>query len=150
MCSVPHHIRTKRSFSKTMRARSNDVDGALRGNRLLICDRDRKWSASVERFLAAADVRLIRTPFLAPNCNAYAERFVRSIREECLSRVIPLGERHFRRTLADFVAHYHGERNHQGLGNELIDRPPRQRAGGPVRPRQRGGGPLRYYYPTAP
>ena len=113
---------------QTMRHLTDDVDGVLRGNRLLICDRDRKWSAAVERFLATAGVRVIRTPFLAPNCNAYAERFVRSIREECLNRVIPLGERHLRRTLAEFVAHYHGERNHQGLDNELIDRPPRQHA----------------------
>jgi putative transposase len=48
----------------------------------------------------------------APNCNAYAERFVRSIKEECLNRVIPLGERHFRRMMAEFVAHYQSERNH--------------------------------------
>ena len=100
---------------QTMRHLTDDVDGVLRGDRLLICDRDRKWSAAVERFLATAGVRVIRTPFLAPNCNAHAERFVRSIKEECLNRVIPLGERHLRRTLAEFVAHYHGERNHQGL-----------------------------------
>ena len=55
------------------------------------------------------------------HANAYAERFVRSIKEECLNRVIPFGERHLRRTIAELVAHYHGERNHQGLGNELID-----------------------------
>lgn len=103
----------------------------------------------VGRFLATAGVRVIRTPFLAPNCNAHAERFVRSIREECLNRVIPLGERHFRRTLAEFAAHYHGERNHQGLGNELIDRPLRQRVAGPVRRRQRIGGLVSYYYRAA-
>ena len=57
---------------------------------MLLCDRDRKWSAAVERFLVTAGVRLIRTPFVAANCNAHAERFVRSIREECLNRVIPL------------------------------------------------------------
>ena len=74
---------------------------------------------------------------------------MRSIREECLNRVIPLGERHLRRTLAEFVAHYHGERNHQGLGNELIDRPPRQHADGHVRRRQRVGGLLSYYYRAA-
>jgi hypothetical protein len=90
---------------------------------------------------------VIRTPLLAPICNAYAERFGRSIREECLNRVIPLGERHLRRTLAEFVAHY-GERNHQGLGNELIDRPPRQ-TGGPVRRRERIGGLLSCYYCAA-
>jgi transposase InsO family protein len=134
---------------QTMRHLTDEVDGVLRGNRVLICDRDRKWSAAVERFLATAGVRVIRTPFLAPNCNAYAERFVRSIREECLDRVIPLGERHFRRTLGEFLAHYHGERNHQGLGNELIDRPPGQGASGPVRRRQRVGGLLSYYYRAA-
>jgi putative transposase len=112
---------------QTMRHLTNTVDGVLGANRLLICDRDRKWSLGVERFLAAAGVRVIRTPASAPNCNAHADRFVRSMKEECLNRVIPLGERHFRRTLADFVAHYHGERNHQGLGNELIDPPQPQR-----------------------
>jgi transposase InsO family protein len=55
-----------------------------------------------------------------PNCNAYAERFVRSIKEECLERMILFGEGHLRRTIAEFVAHYHAERNHQGIGNELI------------------------------
>jgi transposase InsO family protein len=76
----------------------------------------------VQHLLKTAGVRVVQTPFRAPNCNAYAERFVRTINEECLNKVIPLGGRHLRRTLAEFVAHYHGERNHQGLGNELIDR----------------------------
>jgi putative transposase len=134
---------------QTMRHLTNDVDGILRGNRILICDRDRKWSAAVERLLATAGVRVIRTPPLAPNCNAHAERFVRSITEECLHRVIPLGECHLRRTLAEFVVHYHGERNHQGLDNELIDQPSRQRASGPVRRRERVGGLLSYYYRAA-
>jgi putative transposase len=51
----------------------------------------------------------------------FVETALRSVKEECLDRLIPLGERHFRRALADFVVHYHRERNHQGLGNELID-----------------------------
>ena len=63
------------------------------------------------RFWESAGVRFPR-----------ATRLVRSIKEECLDRVIPFGERHFRRTLAEFVEHYHRERNHQGLENELIDR----------------------------
>jgi transposase InsO family protein len=134
---------------QTMRALTDEVDGVLHSSRLLICDRDRKWSAAVERFLATAGVRVIRTPFWAPNCNAHAERFVRSIREECLNRVILLGEGHLRRTLADFLAHYHRERNHQGLDNELIDCLPRQRAGGPVRRHERLGGLLSYYYRAA-
>jgi Integrase core domain len=84
-------------------------------------------------------VRVIRTPFLAPNCNAHAERFVRSIKEECQDRMIPLGKRHFRRALTDFVVHYHRERNHQGLGNELIDGVGVQPQNGRVRRRQRLG-----------
>jgi putative transposase len=134
---------------QTMRHLTDAVDGALGENRVLICDRDRKWTLGVERFLAAAGVRVIRTPASAPNCNAHAERFVRSIKEECLNRVIPLGERHLRRTLAEFVTHYHGERNHQGLGNALIDPLQPQRPAGPVRRRQRVGGLLSYYYRAA-
>lgn len=87
--------------------------------RALICDRDAKWSAAVRARLRDAGLRVIQTPYRAPNANAYAERFVRSIKEECLDRLIPVGERHFRRAVAEFVAHYHRERNHQGLGNEL-------------------------------
>jgi putative transposase len=62
-----------------MRALTDNIDGVLRGNRVLICDRDRNWSAAVERFLATAGVRVIHTPFLTRNCSAHAERFVRSI-----------------------------------------------------------------------
>ena len=71
---------------QTMRHLTNEVDEVFGGNRLLICDRDRKWSAA-EGFLASAGVKVIRT-FLAPNCNAHAERFVRSSKEECLNRVV--------------------------------------------------------------
>jgi hypothetical protein len=77
------------------------------------------------------------------------ERFVRSVKEECLDRIIPLGERHLRRTLQAFAAHYHRERNHRGLANELIEQPPAQRVTGAVRPRQRVGGILNFYYRSA-
>jgi transposase InsO family protein len=87
---------------------------------VLICDRDRKWSRDVRHQLREAGIRVVLIPERAPNANAYAERFVRSIEEECLDRIIPIGERHFRRAVAEFVAHYHGERNHQGLDNQLI------------------------------
>src|SRR5262245_42869742 len=95
--------------------------------------------------LQEAGIRVIQTPYRAPNANAYAERFVRSIKEECLDRLIPLGDRHFRRAVAEFVAHYHRERNHQGLDNELIERPPTEGCVGRVRRRQRLGGLLNYY-----
>jgi putative transposase len=117
--------------------------------RILICDRDPKWSRGVEQLLTMAGTRMVRTPACTPNCNAYAERFVRSIKEECLNQIVPLGERHLRRALTEYVARYHGERNHQGLGNELIDRSPTQQTRGPVRRRQRMGGILSHYYRSA-
>ena len=134
---------------QTLREVMGDDAGIVRDGRILICDRDPKWSRRVEYLLRMAGVRMVRTPASAPNCNPYAERFVRSIKEECLNRIVPLGERHLRRALAEYVTHYHGERNHQGLGNELINRPSAQRTRGPVRRRQRMGGILTYYYRSA-
>jgi putative transposase len=77
------------------------------------------------------------------------ERFVRSVKEECLNCIVPLGERHLRKTLREFAAHYHRERNHQGLANELIDRPAAQRPSGVIHRRQRVGGIPSYYYRSA-
>jgi transposase InsO family protein len=72
------------------------------GHRVLICDRDAKRSAPVRVRLGEAGIRVVQTPFQAPNANAYAERFVRSIKHECLNSVIPFGERHLRRTIAEY------------------------------------------------
>src|SRR5262249_25747848 len=113
--------------------------------RVLICDREAKWSRSVCARVQEAGLRVIQTPYRAPNANAYAERFVRSIKDECLNRLIPFGERHFRRAVAEFVVHYHRERNHQGLRNELIEGSPPEGRVGRVRRRQRLGGLLNYY-----
>jgi putative transposase len=90
-------------------------------------------------------IRVVQTPYRAPNANAYAERFVRSIKEEYLNRLIPFGERHHRRAVAEFVAHYHRERNHQGLDNELINGEPAKGCVGRVHRQQRLGGLLNYY-----
>jgi len=113
--------------------------------RMLIGDRDRKWSRDVRRRLEEAGIHVVLTPERAPNAHAYAERFVRSIKEECLDRMIPIGERHFRRAIAEYVEHYHQERNHQGLGNALIDGAPPVDGGRRIRCRQRLGGLLKYY-----
>jgi len=88
----------------------------------LICDRDRKWSHDVRRQLPEAGIREVLIPARAPNANE--DRFVRSIKEECLNRLIPIGERHYRRAVWEYVEHYHRERNHQGLDNRLISDPP--------------------------
>jgi transposase InsO family protein len=134
---------------QAMRDLANAIDGVLADGCVLIGDRDRKWSRGVLAFLEHEGVRIIRTPFRAPDCNAYAERFVRSIKEEWLERMILFGERHLRRTIAEFVGHYHGERNHQGIGIELIQSPARTSGQGPVCRRQRIGGLLNYYYRAA-
>ena len=90
-------------------------------------------------------IRVVLTPERAPNANAYAERFVRSIKEECLDRLIPIGERHFRGAVTEYVAHYHDERNHQGLDSRLISGPPVIRTTNRVHRRPRLGGLLNFY-----
>jgi transposase InsO family protein len=120
-------------------------DGLLSDRRELICDRDRKWSRDVRRLLGYAGVHVVQAPFQAPNANAYAERFVRSIKHECLNRMVPLGERHYRQALQAFLDHYHRERNHQGLENRLIDGDAPRRRAGRIRRRPRLGGLLNYY-----
>jgi transposase InsO family protein len=64
---------------------------------------------------------VVRLAARSPNLNAFAERFVLSIKSECLERIVPLGERHLGRAVSEFVEHYHRERNHQGLENRLIE-----------------------------
>lgn len=119
--------------------------GAVSRLQVLICDRDRKWSADLRRRLWEVGIRVVLIPERAPNANAYAERFVRSIKEECLDRLIPIGEQHFRRAVAEYVAHYHEERNHQGFGNRLIAGSPVIDKAGRVRRRPRLGGLLNFY-----
>src|SRR5437867_3766404 len=126
-------------------------DGVLRGHRILICDRDTKWSATLRRTVADVGIRVVQTPFQAPNHHAHVERFVRSVKEECLNRVVILGEAHLRRALTAFAAHYHQERNHQGLTDRLIapERLAPPGVNGPVQGRTRLGGLLRYYHRAA-
>ena len=96
------------------------VDGPLVAKKYLILDRDTKYCAAFRQMLAREGIRVIRLPPRSPNLNAYAERWVRSVRDECLSKVIPIGQGMLRRALREYVAHHHLERNHQGLGNALI------------------------------
>ena len=138
--STPHPDET---FMRQV-ARTLTMADERRGQ-VLICDRDSRWSRDVRRLLGDAGIRVVRTPERAPNANAFAERFVRSINEECLDRLIPIGERHFRRAVREFVEHYHRERNHQGLNNELIAGGLTIGTVGRIRRRPRLGGLLNYY-----
>ena len=85
----------------------------------------------------------------SPNLNAYAERFVRSIKEECLSKFVPIGERHLRLAIEEYGAHYHLERNHQGLGDRLIDGEAESAPVHRVECRERLGGIFRSYHRAA-
>jgi transposase InsO family protein len=112
---------------------------------------DEALAARVRRMLAdrtevVEKKMLMRLPPSSPHLNAYAERFVRMVREECLRHIIPLGECHLRGVIHDFVEHYHVERNRQGLGH-VIPFPSRASTQfeGTVCRRQRLGGVLSFY-----
>lgn len=116
----------------------------LKGRRFLIYDGDSKFRYRFKIVMEVAGIDLIKTPFQAPNANAHAERFVRSFKEECLNRIILFGEGHLRRVIGEYLLHYNHERNHQGIGNELIAG--KELAGdGPIECRERIGGLLKYY-----
>ena len=129
---------------------TDPVDGFLLGIRYLIMDRDAIFTAEFRSFLKREGIKAVRLPPCSPNLNAYAERFVRTIKESCLNRMIFFGEHSLWNAINEFVDFYHHERNHQGLGNRLID--PGEGVGttaGSVACRQRLGGLLRYYYRQA-
>jgi Integrase core domain len=96
------------------------VEGLLNGKRYLIHDRDPLFTAEFLSLLGEAGIASVKLPPRSPNLNAYAERFVRTIKESCLERMILFGESAVRKATAEFMAHYHSERNHQGLANALI------------------------------
>lgn len=118
--------------------------------RYLILDRDPLYTAAVRGLLKASGCKAVRLPARSPNLNAYAERFVLSVRSECLNHLVPLGEQHLRRALGEYVAHYHTERSHQGLGDHLIEPANTDvERTGPVQRRERVGGLLSFYYQDA-
>ena len=112
----------RRWMKQVARGLTDAYDGFLAGSRYLIHDRDPLFTEEFRAILKAGGVRTVKLPAQSPDLNAFAERFVRSIKDECLSQIIPLGERHLRRAVAEYTEHYHLERNHQGLRNELIER----------------------------
>ncbi len=120
--------------------------GFLAGKRFLIVDRDQKYCEGFRRLLEDSGTKVLRLPPRSPNLNAYAERFVLSIKQECLERMIFFSEKSLRRAVSAYMVHYHRERNHQGLENRLIERERGVRKGtDEVCCRERLGGMLRYY-----
>jgi putative transposase len=131
------------------RGATDVVDGCLRNMRYLLHDRDPLFCRSFRERLAGSGVKCVRLPARSPNLNAYAERFVGSIRRECLDRVIPLSEQHLRLIVGQYVRHYNTERNHQGIGNRLIEPTIAANGGGTIQCRERLGGLLRFYHREA-
>ena len=131
-------------MAQVARNLTDPVSGFLARARYLIHDRDPMFTKHFVETMAAAGVTTVKLPARSPNLNAYAERWVRSIRQECLRRIVPLGEKHLRKIVAEYVEHYHLERNHQGLGNKLIVPAPMNRRA-PVKRRERLGGMLSFY-----
>ncbi len=124
--------------------------GVLNGCRYLLHDRASLFSEDFRMIFRAAGVASVRLPARSPNLNAFAERFVRSIKDACLDRIVLIGEASLQRATTQFVLHYHQERNHQGLDNKII-RPEFNPlpATGTIRRRKRLGGMLNYYYREA-
>jgi transposase InsO family protein len=137
-------------MSQIGRNLTDAVEGIMKDKRYLIHDRDPLFTAEFLGMLAEVGGKSVKLPARSPNLNAYAERFVRSIKESCLERMIFFGEGSLRKGIHEFVTHYHGERNHQGLGNRLIT-PDECHADqrGAIRRRERLGGLLNYYYRDA-
>ena len=122
--------------------------GFLAHCRYLLHDRDNKYCPSFRQMIEAEDVQTLALPPKSPNLNAFVERWVRSVNEECLSRLILFGERSLKRALHHYEIHYHQERNHQGKDNMLLFSSSSQllsRKPGKVRCRERLGGLLKYY-----
>ena len=121
--------------------------GFLSPGQYLIHDRDGKYCPAFQQIIDTAGVTRVPLPPRSPNLNAYAERWVRSVKEECLSRLILFGEASLRYALAQYVTHFHHERNHQGKGNVLLFPTVHQDGehAGLLQCRERLGGLLRYY-----
>ncbi|MCB1652954.1 MAG: integrase core domain-containing protein [Pseudomonadales bacterium] len=129
---------------------TNAEDGFLVGKQHVLMDRDGKFSPGFHEFLKAEGAKPIQLPPRSPNLNAYIERFMKSLKSEALSRMIFFGEGSLRRAVASYLEHYHAERNHQGLDNELIE--PGDEAGrdsGEIECGERLGGMLKYYHRRA-
>jgi len=124
-------------------------DGFLRGMRHLILDRDTKYSDEFRSALVREGIDLTRLPARSPNLNAFAERFVRSIKSECLNRMIFFGQAALQHAIAHYMAHYHTEHNHQGRANQLLRPVPIIVPSQPVHRHQRLGGMLNYHHRAA-
>jgi putative transposase len=125
-----------------------DEWGFLGNCRYLIYDRDTKYCQSFRKIIETVDVKTLPLPARSPNLNAFSERWVKSVKDDCLSKLILFGETSLRRALREYLIHYHAERNHQGKDNVLLFSTATQamnRVDGSVGCKERLGGLLKYY-----
>ncbi len=135
-------------MAQVARNLTDPVDGFLHDHLALIIDRDSKFTEGFRETLQDAGVEVALTPYMAPNANAFAERFVLSIKSECLERIIFFGPRRFRHAVSAYIEHYNVERPHQGIGNVALSGPSSPRLGR-VCCHERLGGLLKHYYRVA-
>jgi putative transposase len=129
---------------------TDPFDGFLIDKRYLIMDRDTKFSDAFRKILENEGVESVRLPPRSPNLTPHIERFMRSIKEESLLKMIFFGEKMLRNGVREYLRHYHGERNHQGLDNKIIQPGDEVgQAGGEIACRKRLGGLLQYYHRKA-
>ncbi len=133
---------------------TDSFEGFLLNAKYLIHDRDPLFTSAFRELLRSSGVEPIKLPARSPNLNPHAERFVKSIKYECLNNFVFLGERHLRYVINEYMAPYMEERHHQGLDGELIPAPTAAASAsppsrGPIRCRRRLGGMLNYYYREA-
>jgi putative transposase len=130
-------------MAQVARNLTDPVNGFLRNATLLICDRDTKYTAAFKKTLENVGTKTALTPYRAPNCNAYAERFVLSIKSECLNKMIFFGEASLCRAIAEYAAHYNLNRPHQGIGNATVQES--EQGTGKIECNERLGGLLKSY-----
>ncbi len=134
-----------RDWMKQMARNLTDpIDGFLKDKKYLIHDRDPLFTKEFRAILRAGGVKPVKTTVTSPNLNPFAERFVRSIKSECLNKMLIFGERHLRYVVGEYMEHYHTERPHQGIGNNIITPLP-QPPDGEIVCHERLGGLLKSY-----
>ena len=133
-------------------ARNLAVNEELGNVRFLIHDRDAKFTGPFDRILADEGVRIVKTPVRTPRANAIAERWVRTVRAECLDQILVVGRRHLETVLREYLAHYNTERPHRGLGLASPTRELQEPRGSPpteIRRRDLLGGLIHEYQAAA-
>ena len=131
-------------MSQIARNLTDPMDGFLKNKKYLIHDRDPLFTKEFRAILRAGGVKPVKTTVASPNLNPFVERFVRSIKSECLNKMLIFGERHLRYVVNEYMEHYHTERPHQGIGNNIITPLP-QPKDGKIVCQERLGGLLKSY-----